>query len=95
MRATESNVLNPLDLRSMSTATTLTESIVSGTFIVLNIPPTIVFVVLESRLPHSMTPRMREVVVFAAVTVAVLGWWWFLALITRRARSIDDGISQS
>jgi hypothetical protein len=75
---------DPFDVHVGTTAITRSARVVGGLFCLLNIPSTITYIVLESTLPHSLSAKMRETLVYSGVTVSVLGWWWLLALITRR-----------
>jgi hypothetical protein len=75
---------DPFYVHDGTTAITGSARVVGGLFCLLNIPSTIAYIVLESTLPHSLSVKMREAVVYSVVTVSVLAWWWFLAFLTRR-----------
>src|SRR3954451_13271804 len=67
---------DPFSVQTATTAVTRVARVVGGLFCVLDIPPVIIYIILESTLPHSLHPQMREAAVYAVVAVAVLGWWW-------------------
>lgn len=83
LRATGQSV-EPFNIHSVTTAVSLSALLVGSLFFLLNIPPTIAFVLLELVVQHYLTPRVRIGVVYLGVTTSVLAWWWLLALLTRR-----------
>jgi hypothetical protein len=75
---------DPFNAQVGTTAVTRTARVGGGLFCLLNIPSAITYIILEATIPHSLSAKIREAVVYSGVTVSVLGWWCFLAFITRR-----------
>lgn len=55
---------------------------VTAVFFVLNIPPALLLLALQSM--SAMKPLAREIVAYSVTTAAVIGWWWGLAALARR-----------
>ena len=67
-----------------TTAVSRSSQIVTLAFAVLNVPPTLVLLALESFMPSRIAPLTREVVAYSIGMLAVIGWWWLLAMLVNR-----------
>ena len=71
------------NLSSLTTAVTWHGRVVGFTFFVLNMPPTIVLLLLDRAVPTTMTPATRVIVIYLLIGLVVFGWW-LLARVTGR-----------
>ena len=71
------------DIMSVNHTTAMSGSsrAVAIAFAVLNVPPAILLIGLESLMPSTISLLARAVVAHSIAMVAVIGWWWLLAKI--------------
>lgn len=69
------DVMSPVHTTAMSHSS----RVVTVVFAVLNVPPAVLILGLESFVPSTIKPFVREVVVYSIGLVAVIGWWWLLS----------------
>ncbi len=69
------------DIMSVSHTTAMSSAsrVVAVAFAVLNVPPAILLIGLESLMPSTVGHLAKEVVAHSIAVVAVIGWWWLLA----------------
>jgi hypothetical protein len=80
----------PGSMQIYKTDTPLSAQLATGVFAVLNVPAIVVFVLLETTLPRSFSPLLRETIVFGCTAIVTIMWWGILLRLVRARVSTNS-----